>query len=143
MWYIWGTWPWTMCPHTSKNRSKWLAKSYETKQYHKKLIHTILKGLLNEWHDEHAKVKINAFHTKITFMSKWKSLTKVGRLTFCNEWKRWKVNVISSNGTTKNFKANTRTAQRYFSTCVALVCNTIVPMEVEKDQKPSLKIFKN
>jgi len=102
-----------------KKRSKQLAKSYETKQYQKKLIHTILKGLLNERHDECAKVKINASQTKITFMSRWKSLTKVGRLTFCNEWKRWKVNVISSNGTTKNFKANTHIVRRYFSTCVA------------------------
>jgi hypothetical protein len=54
-----GTWPWTMCPHTLKNGSKPLVKSFGTKQP-RKSSYTILKGPLEERPGELTKAEANA-----------------------------------------------------------------------------------
>jgi hypothetical protein len=72
-----------MCPHTFKKNSKPLAKVIGTKQY-RKSSYTILEGPLNERHNEHARMEINASRFKVTFVFGWKSSIKRGSLTSTN-----------------------------------------------------------
>ncbi len=71
------TWPQAMCLHISKQKSKPLAKSLGTKQYHKS-SYIIFKGLSNERRGECIKAEINASLSKIRSISGLKSSTKGG-----------------------------------------------------------------
>ncbi len=84
------TWPQAMCLHISKQKSKPLAKSLKTKQYHKS-SYTIFKGLSNEKRGEWINVEINAFLSKTISIYELKSSTKGGRSTSTNGWKWWRV----------------------------------------------------
>ncbi len=90
-----GIWPQTMCPHTTKKRSKPLAKSFRTKQSHKS-SYTVFEGPLKERRGEWAKVETNASWFKVTFVIKWKSSTKGGRSTSASGWRKQKTPMVSS-----------------------------------------------
>jgi len=62
------------------------AKSTRTKQYHSN-PYIVPKGPSKERRGEQAKVEINAFQFKVTYVSRWKSLIKEGKLTLANGWK--------------------------------------------------------
>jgi hypothetical protein len=72
-----------MSLHSSKQKSKPLAKSSRTKQYHKS-SYTIFKRLLNERRGECIKAKINAYLSQKKSIFGLKSLTKGGRSTSTN-----------------------------------------------------------
>ncbi len=99
------TWPWTMCLHISKNRSKPLVQSLGTKQSCKS-SYTIPEGISDERRGKHVKVKINVYSSKTRSIFGWKSLTKGGRSTLGNRWKWGRVTIISTNGVVGVLGAN-------------------------------------
>ncbi len=92
-----GTWPQTMCPHTSKKRSKPLVKSFGTKQS-RKSSYTILEGPMEERCDEWTKLETNVSQSKVTSISGWKSSTKEERSTSASGWRRRRTFVVSLEG---------------------------------------------
>jgi hypothetical protein len=110
-----GTWPWIMCPHTLKKRSKPLIETFTTKQCHKN-SYTTPKGRLEERQCEQAKVETNASRSKINFVPRLKSSTKKGKSTLAGEWRRRRTLLVSLDGTTCVLKVNARIAQMHSPT---------------------------
>jgi len=110
-----GMWPWTMCPHTLKKRLKPFVKSFGTKHSYKG-SYTVFEGPPEERCGEWAKAKINASWSKVTFVSKWKSLMKGKKSTSTNGWRRWKILVVLLHGAISVLGASARIAQMYSPT---------------------------
>jgi len=110
-----GTWPWAICPHTSKKRLKPLVEAFGTKQFGRS-SYTIFERPLEERHGERAKVKTNVSWSKVTFVLGCKSWTKGGKSTSIGGWKRWRILVVSLDGVASVFGANVCIAQTYSPT---------------------------
>jgi hypothetical protein len=65
-----------------------------------KSSYTIPKGPSKERRGEQTKIKINASQSKITFVSRWKSLTKGGKSTLAYGWRRQRTPMVSLDGVT-------------------------------------------
>jgi hypothetical protein len=61
---------------------------------------------LEENSGEQARVEINVFRSKMTSISRWKSLTKGRRSTLANGWGRQKTPVVSLDGVVSVFVAS-------------------------------------
>ncbi len=110
-----GTWPWTMCLHISKKKSKPLAELLGTKQSCKS-SYTILKGSLDEKHGECVKIKINASLSKTRSIFLWKSSIKGGRSTLANGWRWGRAAMVLAHGVAWVLGVYTCIAQTYFTT---------------------------
>jgi hypothetical protein len=85
-----GTWPQVMCHHISNKRSKTLAKSLKTKQFHKS-SYTIPKGPSDERRGERIRVEKMPFYSKQDLFLNENHWPKGGRSTSTNGWKLQRV----------------------------------------------------
>ncbi len=110
-----GTWPWIMCPQTLKRRLKPFVESFGAKHFCQ-IAFTIFKRPPKERRGEQAKAEINVFQFKVTSISRWKSSTKGGISTLENEWRKWKIPMVSSNGVIGVLEVSACIAQTYSPT---------------------------